>query len=149
MNFREFYNLYEDTKTYILMKDRTGQYRVIGPRSSQELPDAMQSAKHANNPRGMWTYNISGGQLNLPPELEGDKEPILRAHYARMGFDHPAGNAQSPQSDDSDYIDASVFNPKFGQHDSQWKPYNQQAGTVDYVGHPIASGMPTPQPRRI
>jgi hypothetical protein len=166
MKFKEYYRLHEDTYTYILMKNGAGQYQVIGPRSAKELPAAMQSAKSANNPVGMWTYNISNGQLHLPPELEEDKENILRAHYARMGLDKPEARIERPEEKQAfgSIIDPDVFDPRYEKRHAMWKRYQakqglkqlrvqqpqpqQDPGTIDYIGNPLASGMPTPPPRR-
>ena len=142
MEFREYYRLHED-QTYILMKNRRGQYQVIiAPPDQKQLPQAIQAAKDANNPQGIWTYSISGGKLNLPPELAADKEPILMAHYTRMGF-NKMGTPEPQVDDESEYIDPSVFNPEYG-----WKKHNQP-GTIDYTGNPLSGTAPTPPPRRI
>lgn len=135
MNFREYYRLHED-RTYILMKNKLGKYEVISaPNSPQQLPQAMQAAKHANNPQGMWTYSISsGGDLHLPPELTADKEPILQAHYNRMGL-NKMPTPDPKHDDESEYFDPDVFNPEYGR--TAWKPYKKTAspsepGTEDY-----------------
>lgn len=142
MNFREFY-LQEDARHYVLFKDRGGEYHVLGTYTQNQLPDVMQNVKHANNPVGIWTYNTAGGKLALPRELERDREPILMAHYSRMGFNKPA-MPEPKVSDDSDYYDPDVFNPNYG---SQWKRMEPVGtGTASYHGRPLASGMPTPQP---
>lgn len=102
-------------------------------------------AQHANNPTGMWTYNIaSGGQLNLPPELEHDKENILHAHYSRMGFDKSEAHPESEEekTDFSDIIDPSVFNPDYEQAHAFWKKYKGQQGQ-----QPVQ--QPVQQPRTI
>jgi hypothetical protein len=141
MNFREYYRLNED-RTYILMKDRNGQYQVIGPKTQAELPQAMRAAKEANKPQRMWTYSIQGGKLNLPPELAGDKESILQAHYTRMGFNQPA-LPEPTYDDESEFIDPSVFNPEYGK--SGWKQYAPQPGTIDYA--PISGATMPPKLR--
>lgn len=158
MNFREFFQLNED-KTYILMKNQSGQYQVIGPKSIQELPTAMQTAKQANRPVGMWTFSITGGELNLPPELEKDKEKILHAHYARLGFDVSEQLPERPEEKQAfgSIIEPSVFDPRYEKRHALWKKYQghqafkqmqqQPAGTLSFHGHPLASGMPTPQPK--
>ena len=128
MNFKEYYWLNE-VHSYILMRGRDGEYHIIGPKSQDELPQAMKSAKDANNPVGMWTYSTEGGKLNLPPELADEKEPILQAHYARMGFNRKS-TPEPEVDDDSDFIDPSVFNPNYGK---TWKKYHPtQAGTVSW-----------------
>ena len=144
MNFREYYELNED-RNYILMRDRNGQYHVLGNFSDKQLPQAMQSAKEANKPVGIWSYSTEGGKLQLPPELASEKEPILHAHFARFGLDKPA--ISEPNLDDeSEFIDPSVFNPNYGKSGA-WKKYTEP-GTVDYVGHSLPRGMPTPPPKR-
>ncbi len=127
MKFREYYELNED-RTYILMMGQDGQYHVISPNQGN-IPQAMAAAKQANNPKGIWTYTIQSGKLNLPPELADQKEPILQAHYDRMGF-NKLPSPKVDMDDDSDFIDPSVFNPDYGKGD--WKKYNPQQGTVDY-----------------
>ncbi len=141
MNFREFY-LQEDARHYVLFKDRGGEYHVLGTYAKAQLPDVMQSVKQANNPVGIWSYDTTGGKLALPRELERDREPILMAHYSRMGFNKPT-TPEPKVSDDSEYYDPDVFNPNYG---NQWKQYPQQLGTASYHGKSLASGMPTPQP---
>jgi hypothetical protein len=154
MKFKEYYRLHEDTYTYILMKNGAGQYQVIGPKSAEELPAAMQSAKTANNPVGMWTYNITNSELHLPPELEHDKEDILLAHYKRRGLHKPEVKEPPPGEKQAfgSIIDPSVFDPRYERRHALWKRYQDRQGlkqmqvqqpqpqldpgTIDYIGNP-------------
>lgn len=128
MKFREYYELNED-RTYILMMGQDDQYHVISPNQTN-ITQAMAAAKDANNPKGIWTYTIQGGKLNLPPELANQKERILQAHFNRLGF-NKLPTPEPTVDDDSEFIDPSVFNPNYGK--GGWKKYIQpMAGTVDY-----------------
>lgn len=168
MNFREYYTLHEDLN-FVLMKNRAGHYQVLGPKPTAELPRVVQSAKDANNPVGIWTYNTTGGHLDLPPELEKDREAILHAHFAHQGLDVPSRLPERPEDeqDDSDYIDPKVFNKDYEQQHAQWKKYQGQQhyqqpqpqdpatasfkaiGGQSWHGTPMAGGMPTPPPKAV
>ena len=152
MNFRKFFRLHE-VRNYVLMKTPQGKYKVIGPKSTEELPSAMQSATVANKPVGIWSYNITGGRLYLPQELEKDREQILQAHYSRMGYDIPESppEREEEKADFSDIIDPSVFNPNYERDHELWKKYKaqqylpqlQQPG---FYAKPGSSGEPTLPP---